>query len=267
MYETLLFSVDDGVAEITLHRPDAGNAIDLTLVTELADAALRCDHDPTVRAVLLTGAGKTFSVGGDLKAFAGFGDTAAPRLKEIADAIHKAISVFARMAPPLIVAVNGTAAGAGFSLSVAGDYVIAADTARFTMAYTAAGLSPDGSSSYFLPRLIGLRRTQELMLTNRVLSAAEAHNWGLLTRVVPTADLIDEARTIARRLADGPLAAHRAVKDLLRVSLTNGLEEQMELEGRGIAHAVTTPAGREGIAAFLEKRRPDFRKAEADGRD
>lgn len=261
MYETLLFTLEDGVAEITLNRPDAGNALDLKLVTELADAALRCDHDGSVRAVLLTGAGKAFSVGGDLKAFASFGDEAGRRLKEIADAVHKAISVFSRMAAPVIVAVNGTAAGAGFSLAIAGDYAIAAESARFTMAYTAAGLSPDGGATYMLPRLIGLRRTQELILTNRVLTAAEALDWGLLTRVVPAAELMDEAHAVARRIAAGPAGAHRAVKDLLRASLANGLEEQMELEGRSISRAAMSPDGIEGITAFLEKRRPDFARS------
>jgi 2-(1,2-epoxy-1,2-dihydrophenyl)acetyl-CoA isomerase len=169
-----------------------------------------------------------------------------------------ATSRFSRMRAPLVVAVNGTAAGAGMSLAVSGDLVLAADVAKFTMAYTAAGLSPDGSSSYFLPRLIGLRRTQELMLTNRRLSAQEAFEWGLVNRVVAADDLQQQARALAAQLAQGPTRAFGTVKRLLNESFTGTLETQMELEARGIAAMAGTPDGREGIQAFLEKRKPSF---------
>jgi len=162
------------------------------------------------------------------------------------------------MDAPLVVAVNGMAAGAGMSLAVSGDMVLAGESAKFTMAYTAAGLSPDGSSSYFLPRLIGLRRTQELMLTNRRLSAAEALEWGMVNRVVPDGELLDQAMELAKGFAQGPTLAYGTVKKLLISSFDESLETQLELESRGIAASGRTEDGREGMAAFMEKRAPKF---------
>src|ERR1700758_405205 len=182
-YEAVVLEQSGPIARITLNRPDAANAMDDTMLRELADAARRCDHS-AAKVVVLTGAGRFFSAGGDLRAMASSPSTPGDYVKTIADDLHRAISTFARMGAVLITVVNGVAAGAGFSLAVTGDLVLAADTASFTMAYTAAGLSPDGSSSYYLPRLIGVRKTQELMLTNRKLSASDAMQWGLVTEVV-----------------------------------------------------------------------------------
>jgi len=256
--ESLLFDVTEGVATLTLNRPDAANAVDLTLGRELMQAAIRCDEDPSVRAVLLTGAGGMFCAGGDLKAFAAYGEELPLLLKELTVYLHAATSRLARMRAPLVVAVNGAAGGAGLSLAAAGDLVLAAESAKFALAYTAVGLSPDGSSSWFLPRVIGLRRTQELMLTNRRLSAEEARDWGLVTRVVPDAELAPEARALAEQLAAGPTRAFGVVKQLLATSAQESLETQMELEARGIAGMSATRDGREGIQAFLEKRTPHF---------
>jgi 2-(1,2-epoxy-1,2-dihydrophenyl)acetyl-CoA isomerase len=254
----LSFEVEGSVARLTLDRPDAANAIDLALGRELMEAAIRCDEDARIRAVLLTGAGRFFCAGGDLKSFAARGDALPAALKELTVHLHAAISRFARMRAPLVVAVNGAAAGAGMSLAVMGDLVLAAESAKFTMAYTAAGLAPDGSSTWMLPRLIGVRRTQELMLTNRVLSAAEAQAWGLVTRVVPDADLAGEAAALAARLAAGPTRAFGSVKALLAGSLGEGLETQMEHEARAIAACAGSADGREGIRAFLDKRAAKF---------
>ena len=258
-FETLTLEITDRIARITLNRPDAANAMNLALATDLARAALICDSDKTVKAVLITGNGKMFSAGGDLKSFATFGDQTRLKIKQVADELHKAVSTFARMTPVVIIAVNGTAAGAGFSLAMIGDIVIAAESAKFTMAYTAGGLSPDGSSTYYMPRLIGMRRTQELMLTNRVLSAREACDWGAVTSVVPDAELQASASALAQKFADGPLHANGVVKKLLLCTLGNSLEEQMELEGREIANTTTTEDAKEGIAAFLAKRKPAFK--------
>jgi 2-(1,2-epoxy-1,2-dihydrophenyl)acetyl-CoA isomerase len=143
-------------------------------------------------------------------------------------------------------------------LAVTGDLVLAAESATFTMAYTAAGLSPDGSSSYYLPRLIGVRRTQELMLTNRRLSAGEALQWGLLTEVVEDAGLAARVDAVAQQIASGARRSASAVKKLVLMSFTSGLEEQMEWEGRLIAECADSADGNEGIDAFLQKRRPEF---------
>jgi 2-(1,2-epoxy-1,2-dihydrophenyl)acetyl-CoA isomerase len=257
-YENLRFELADGVATITLYRPDAANAIDLALARELMHVAIRCDEDASVRAVLLTGAGKMFCAGGDLKSFAAQGDRLPSLLKEITTNLHASTSRFARMAAPLVVAVNGTAAGAGFSIAISGDLVVMAESAKLTMAYTAAGLSPDGSSTWFLPRLVGMRRAQELMLTNRRLSAAEALEWGLVNQVVPDAELAATAGALAKQLASGATRAFGTVKSLLASTFSESLETQMELEARGIAAMAGGADGREGIEAFVAKRAPKF---------
>ena len=257
-YQTIRFTLDGGVARITLARPDHANALDVTMARELMEAAIACDEDPSVRAVLLGSEGKLFCAGGDLAAFAQAGEGLSKLLKELTVYLHAAISRLVRMRAPVIAAVQGHAAGAGFSLAVACDLVIAASSARFTMAYTRAGLVPDGSSTYFLPRLIGRRRTLELMITNRTLGAAEAVEWGLVNRVVEDDRLADEALGLARELAQGATAAYGAVKRVVLRSESETLESQMEIEARAIADAVRDGDGQEGIRAFVEKRPAKF---------
>jgi 2-(1,2-epoxy-1,2-dihydrophenyl)acetyl-CoA isomerase len=257
-YENITLERHDGVATLTLNRPQAANSIDLALARELMEAAIVCDDDPDTRAVILTGAGTMFCAGGDLRSFADAGTGISGRLKELTAYLHAAISRLTRMNAPVVAAVNGMAAGAGFSLAIAADLTIASETAGFVMAYTNAGLVPDGSSTFFLPRRIGDRRTRELMLTNRRLTAAEALDWGLVNQVVAADQLLPTADTLARTLAQGPTRAFGAVKTLLNGSFETGLETQMELEARAIAAASITPDGQEGIGAFLEKRKPQF---------
>ncbi len=258
-YETLSVEDDGALRIITLRRPAAANALDLTLARELFVAATAADADASVRAVLLTGEGRFFCAGGDVRAFRDEAEGLGDFLRRITTYLHGAVSRFHRMDAPLIVAVNGTAAGGGFSLAIGGDLVLAARSARFTMGYTRIGMSPDGTSTYFLPRLVGLRRAQELMLTDRMLSADEAAAWGLVTQVVDDAALMDEARSLGQRLAAGPTGAYGEVKRLLASSFTTGLETQAELETRAIAARGVTADGQEGIAAFLDKRAPAFR--------
>jgi 2-(1,2-epoxy-1,2-dihydrophenyl)acetyl-CoA isomerase len=258
-FETLLFEVVDGVAAITLNRPESANAMNPRMAAELAEAAILVDDDPAVRAVVITGAGRMFCAGGDLGAFAEAGDGVKSLIKKMAGDLHMGLSRLARGNAPVIAAANGTAAGAGMSLVVACDLAIAAQSAAFTMAYTRAGLAPDGSSTFFMPRRIGDRRARELMLTNRVLSAAEALDWGLVNQVVPDDAVVDTATALARELAAGPTLAFGAVKTLLNGSFDQGLEAQMELEARAIAELSVSADGREGIRAFLEKRKPDFK--------
>jgi 2-(1,2-epoxy-1,2-dihydrophenyl)acetyl-CoA isomerase len=255
-YETIKFEQSGPITRITLNRPDAANGMNDTMTRELADAAKRCDTAGT-KVVVLTGSGRFFCAGGDLKSFAA-AETRGPFIKGVADDLHRAISTFARMDAVLITAVNGTAAGAGFSLAVTGDLVLAAESASFTMAYTRAGLSPDGSSSYFLPRLIGITKTKELMLTNRVLSAPDASGWGLVTEVVPDDQLAARADALADQMAATASGSNGGVKNLLLSTFSTGLEEQMELEGRLIAGLADSADGREGIDAFLAKRKAKF---------
>jgi 2-(1,2-epoxy-1,2-dihydrophenyl)acetyl-CoA isomerase len=257
-YSTLLFDVRDHVARITLNRPDAANALNVELSKDMMQASLRCSEDPSIRAVIITGTGRMFCAGGDLKSFAAQGENLPYHLKEVTTYLHAAVSRFTRMDAPVIAAVNGTAAGAGMSLACSCDFVLAAESARFTMAYTRAGLTPDGSSTYFLPRIVGLKRALELTLTNRLLSAQEACEWGIVTRVVPDANLMAEAEALAGQLASSATGALGAAKRLLHSGWNETLETQMELEAQAIATRAHTADGREGINAFLEKRAPKF---------
>lgn len=257
-FEKIVLEVDGGVALLTFNRPDQAHAMDRQMMHELMHAAIRCDEDPSIRAVVATGSGRFFSAGGDLAAFGEAGDEAGALLKEMTTYFHAAVSRFSRMDAPIIAAVNGMAAGAGFSFVAACDMAIAAESARFTSAYTAASLTPDGSSTYFVPRLVGLRRATELMLTNRRLTAEEALEWGLVNQVVPDDQLMDAAMELARSFASGATVAYGAVKRMLHESFAGTLETQMELEARTIAGMSHTRDGREGIDAFLHKRSPSF---------
>jgi 2-(1,2-epoxy-1,2-dihydrophenyl)acetyl-CoA isomerase len=256
---SLSFDVRDLVAHLTLNRPEAANTLNIELAENLMRAAIRCDEDPEIRAVMITAKGKVFSAGGDLKAFAAHGERMPSYMKELTTYFHAAVSRLTRMDPPVIAAVNGTVAGAGMSLVCACDIVLAAESARFTMAYTRSGLSPDGSSTYFLPRLVGLKRALELTLTNRVLSAWEALELGIVTRVVPDAELYGEAEQLSVRLATGATKAIGAAKRLLHSGWSETLETQMEYEARAIADIAQTADGQEGINAFLSKRPPVFK--------
>ncbi len=257
-YQTIAFVKQDRVATITLNRPNAANGMSLQLTTELARAAHDCANDTELKAVILTGTGRFFCAGGDINEMQSSQDGPGNGVKRIADALHNAISVFARMELPLICAVNGTSAGAGFSLAVSGDLVLAAESAKFTMAYSNVGLSPDGSSSYYLPRLIGLRKTQELMFTNRLLSAQEAYEWGLVTNVVADDELQAEALRLAQSFVQGARGSNATIKQLLSVTYANNLEAQLELERDAIKQNAESADGKEGVAAFLEKRKPEF---------
>jgi len=258
-YKALRFEVRDGVGWVTLSRPEVGNAINREMALELLDVSLRCDEDPGVRAVVLTGSGPMFCTGGDLKSLATAGEDLPRLLKELTTYFHAAVSRFSRREAPVSAAVNGTAAGAGMSLVCACDLAVAVQSARFVMAYTRAGLTPDGSGTYFLPRLVGVRRALELTLTNRMLSAQEALEMGIVNRVVPDESLASEVESLARQLAEGPTRAYGGAKRLIYQSWQESLEPQMEWEARTIADMARTVDGREGIAAFLEKRHPHFK--------
>ncbi len=257
-YETLKFAVADNIATITINRPEAANAMNPLMARELSDVAIQCDESKEIRAVIINAEGRMFCAGGDLSAFADAGDGVSALMKQMAGDLHMGISRLTRMNAPVIAAVGGVAAGAGFSLAIAADLVIAGASAKFTMAYTNAGLSPDGSSTYFLPRRIGDRRARELMITNRLLTADEALDWGLVNQVVADDDLESTVAGLAATIAVGPTLAYGQVKSLLNSSFDNGLETQMELETRGISSMAGTPDGQEGISAFLAKRKPAF---------
>ncbi len=259
-YETLTLARADGVATLTLNRPDAYNALDLALGRDLFHAVLEVDDDPAVRAVIVTGAGKAFCAGGDVKGFADNLDRIGALIKELTTYLHGAVSRLCRTEKPVIMAINGIAAGGGMSLALAGDLVLAAESARFTMAYSKIAATPDGSSSYYLPRLVGLRRAMELYFTNRVLTAREAQEWGLVTRVVPDAELAAAAQALGRELAQGATKAFGGAKRLFHQSTWESLETQMELEAQAIAASGRTEDFRAGVTAFATKQpAPTFR--------
>lgn len=258
-FKNLEFLLDGAVATITLNRPDHANALDLDMASELARAARLCQRDSDIRAVVLTGNGKLFCAGGDLASMADAGEEVDLALKGLTDQCHAAFSTMMRMRAPVIVAVNGAAAGIGLSLALVGDITIASEKASFTMAYTAAGLSPDGGATYLLPRAIGYKRAKEMMISNRRLSATEALDWGLVNQVVAPEALLEEAQTQAKRLAKGATDAFGSVKSLLLTGFSESLETQMALEAQAIGKNATGADGQEGVSAFLEKRRPLFK--------
>lgn len=257
-YEKITLDLSDGIATITFNRPEAYNALDLQLAHEFHDAIITCSEDAAVRVVVVTGSGKAFCAGGDVKGFCEKIDQIGAHVKHMTTALHGAVSRMVRMAKPTISAVNGVAAGGGMSLALAGDLILAAASARFTMAYTQIGASPDGSSSFTLPRLVGVKRALELTLLNPVLSAQEAMEWGIVNRVFPDEQFRQEVQNIATQLAQGPTQAYGRAKALFYSSTSETLETQMEHETQMIAESGRTADFREGIFAFAEKRRPTF---------
>jgi len=254
----VLLAREGAIATITLNRPAAGNAVNLELTAALAKALDVIVDDPVVRCVVLTGSGRLFCVGGDIAAFAAVGEKTSQFLSELATSLHASVSRLAQMAKPLVVLVNGPAAGAGMSLALLGDVVLAARSAHFTAAYGTVGLTPDGGMSWLLPRLVGLRRAQEIILANRRIGAEESAVIGLVTRVVDDAELATAGQALAAQLARSASGALAGARALLAASLQNSLDVQLELEARTIAAAGASADCAEGIAAFLAQRKPQF---------
>lgn len=260
------FTVDGAIATITLNRPKNGNTVDMAMAEGLTVASLRCMTDDAIRCVVLTGEGRFFCGGGDLAAMKAAGDeNRGAFLDELAGRVHMAASRLMRMAKPLVVLVNGPAAGAGLSLAISGDIVIAARSASFLAAYGGVGLTPDGGMSWMLPRLVGMRRAQEIIIRNRPIDAETAERIGLVTQVVDDDALMEEGMKIAAQLAASATGAIGAARALLLASYETTYEGQLERETRSIAIAGSTAEANEGISAFLEKRKPDFQGAAKKG--
>jgi 2-(1,2-epoxy-1,2-dihydrophenyl)acetyl-CoA isomerase len=259
--QTIEYSTADNVAHIRFNRPEGANAVNVTFSRDLRQAMLEASFDDEVRAVAVTAAGRVFCVGGDLKEFHEAGAGLPKMASDLPTNFHGAIYRMNRMPKPVVAAVGGAAGGAGLSLVSAFDLVVAQESAKFTMAYTRAGVTPDGTSTYFLARHIGVRRALDLTLTNRVLTAAEAESWGLVNRVVADGEADQAALDLARTLAQGPAWALGHAKRLIYEGFDSSLEEAGEREGVAIAQAMAGPDGREGIAAFVEKRTATFTQA------
>lgn len=261
---SVMIEVSSAIARITLNRPANGNAIDMDTAQRLFDAAVQCDLDPAIRCVVITGRGRLFCAGGDIGEFAAAGEDIGPFLSKLAGVLHMAIARFMRMPKPLLVAVNGPAAGAGMSLALAGDLVLAGTSASFSTAYGQIGLTADGGMSWHLPRLVGMRRAQEMLVTGRRVAAPEALEIGLVSEVIDDERLSERTDVLAHELAARATAAIGRTKGLLLNSMTADLEGQLEAEARAIVASGMGPESREGVTAFLEKRKPDFQSRTQD---
>lgn len=256
--KTIKYEVRKGVAHVLFARPEGANAVNPTFSRDLRAVMLAIEFDDAVKAVSVTAEGPVFCAGGDLKEFHAAGDGLPKLASDMLVDFHGAIYKMNRTPKPFVAGVRGAAGGAGLSVVSAFDLVVCGDTAKFTMAYTRAGVTPDGTSSYFLARHIGLRRMLDLTLTNRVLSAQEAESWGLVNRVVPDDQVERKTAELAQQLADGPSWALGHAKRIIYSGYDMPLEQAAELEGVTITTAMGRRDGREGIAAFVEKRRPEF---------
>ncbi len=258
---TVTFEQRDGVGWIRMNRPKELNAFNLSMGKDLCAAVNHCGAEKSIRAVVLTGTGRAFSAGGDVQEMnrhlqeQGRADV---YLRELTVLLHAFVAEIARMRKPVIAAVNGTAAGAGMSMSLACDMSFAVEGCRFVMAYTGIGLVPDGGASYSLPRLVGYRKAMEIAYLNEPLDSSEALRLGLVNRVFPPETFEAEVSKIASRLAQGPTATYGRVRNLMRLGLTASLESQMENERQGIVASTLSGEFREGVTAFVEKRKPDF---------
>ena len=258
------YDIQGGVAFITLSRPERLNALDRPMMRALAAAAIDASTNPDVRAVLVTGDGRAFCAGGDVKAMATggmFEEGESPLVGGMNGAaeLHRAVGELYRMPKPVIAAVNGPALGAGVGLALSADVVWASESSTFGLAYMGIGLSPDGGTTFFVPRIVGARRAAELFMTNRKLTSAEALTMGFCSRVLPDSELLPAATALANQLAQGPTRAYAELKTLLRNTLQNGFETQTEDERYGVPRSVQTDDFFEGIMAFAERRAPQFK--------
>jgi 2-(1,2-epoxy-1,2-dihydrophenyl)acetyl-CoA isomerase len=254
----------DGISTITLNRPKALNALDRNLTLGLRDAVFAAEQDRSVRCLVIRG-GEHFMAGGDLKWFHQLTEERTPAANRVQfeafiHEVHALIISLRRMPKPVIAAVSGAAAGFGMSLMMACDLVIAADNAYFNLAYTLIGASPDGGSTFALPRIVGAKKAMEIALLGERFDAATAERLGLVNRVVPLASLDQETTKLAARLAAGPTAVYGRTKALLNGSLNASLESQLQREAEAFARSASEPDFAEGIRAFVEKRKPQWRR-------
>jgi 2-(1,2-epoxy-1,2-dihydrophenyl)acetyl-CoA isomerase len=254
---TILTACADGVATVTLNRPEVRNAFDMTMRQDLEAALIALDADAGVRVVIVRGAGEHFCAGGDVKLMRDNPMTAAEGQSRV-EAINRAILALARFRAPTIAMVDGAAAGAGCNLALACDLVVASDRARFGEVFARIGLIPDAGGTHFLPRRVGLARAKELVFTAEIIEAREAERIGLVNRVVPAADLERETYALARRIAEGPPRVLAAAKALLDRAAGLDLETALQWEALTQGAMIASADHREGIRAFFEKRPPRF---------
>jgi 2-(1,2-epoxy-1,2-dihydrophenyl)acetyl-CoA isomerase len=253
----VLLSYADGVAALTLNRPDSSNGMNIALMQALHRGVMMCHRDPRVRVVLLRGAGPNFCAGGDVREFASMGEGLGDFLKEVTAYLQMAVGALVRLDAIVVTAAQGYAAGGGgLGLVCASDVVIAGASAKFMAGATRVGMAPDGGASVALPKLVGFRRATEILLSNRVVDAREAAEIGLVTRMVEDEQLESESRSMAQKLARGAPLAQAATKRLLWNGI--GIESCLPEEARTVSTLSATADAREGLAAVIEKRKPVF---------
>ncbi len=259
MSAPVVVDIEDGIATLSLNRPEVMNAMNEATMLALRSAAERLERDTAVRVIVLRGEGPAFCAGGDVAQFHGGIDALPDTVVQFGREMHFAFLALRRSPKPVLAVVHGVVAGAGFSLLCAADLAIAAADTRFTLAYANIGASPDGGSSHFLPRLTGYKRAMQLALLPEMFDAATALAYGLVNWTFPAADLAAEAQRLVRRLANGPTHAYAEAKQLMNASVGTSIETQMEQELMAFARCARTADLREGVAAFVEKRKPVFR--------
>jgi 2-(1,2-epoxy-1,2-dihydrophenyl)acetyl-CoA isomerase len=256
-YQTLLVERTGAITTVTLNRPEARNAIDMTMRQELATALDEIEGDAAARVLILTGAGGHFCAGGDVKSMRAHRSTAAEGRARV-ELLNHTVLRLVDLPRPTIAMVDGVAVGAGTNLALCCDLVIASDRARFGELFNKIGLVPDGGGTWLLPRLVGMARAKELIYTGDVFDATEAERLGLVNRVVPAAELQRETRALAEKIVAGPPAAQRLAKHMLNRAATTDLASALDLEAYSQGLSITSDDHQEGLAAFFEKRAPRF---------
>lgn len=258
MSETILFEQQGSIGTLTFNRPAVYNAMNPDLVLALRDQLMALQANAALRVLVIKGAGKAFLAGGDVGLFHQRRETIADEVKQMGDALHDGIIALRTLPFPVIAQIHGAVAGAGLSVALACDFAIAADNAHFTTAYARIGVSPDGGSTFFLPRLVGMRKAAELIMLSETLTAIQAAEFGLVNRVVPGDQLDGEVRSLAARLAAGPTQAYARAKLLLNQSLNTPIRQHLDDEIDAFAACARTDDFKEGVTAFVEKRAARF---------